>query len=62
MNFDVVIVSNGPGELSTWVKPLVTQISETLPEARIIILLVPCPYASGEEEKVAASFPGVFLS
>jgi hypothetical protein len=59
MSFDVVIISNGPGELSTWVKPLVSKISDTLPEARIIISLVPCPYASGEEDKIGISFPGV---
>lgn len=59
MNFDVLIVTNGPGELSSWVKPLVTEINNTLPEARILIFLVPCPYASGEEQKTAESFQGV---
>ncbi len=59
MSFDVVIVTNGPGEISTWVKPLVTKVFETLPEARIIICLVPCPYASGEEDKIAINIPGV---
>ena len=59
MSFDALIVSNGPGELSSWVKPLVKKINETLPEARIIICLVPCTYSSGEEENVAIEFPGV---
>lgn len=59
MSFDVLIVSNGPGELSSWVKPLVKKINETLPEARVVIFLVPCIYASGEEENVAIDFPGV---
>jgi lipid A disaccharide synthetase len=59
MSFDVVIITNGPGELSTWVKPLVSKISDTLPEARIIIALVPCPYASGEEDKIGIGLPGV---
>ncbi len=59
MSFDVVIISNGPGELSTWVKPLAEKINDTLPEARIIICLVPCPYASGAEEEIALSFHGI---
>ena len=35
----VVIVSNGPGELSTWVKPVINElnkINETLPEKNIL--------------------------
>ena len=59
MSFDVLIISNGPGELSSWVKPLVKKINETLPEARIVIGLVPCIYSSGEEQNVAIEFPGV---
>jgi hypothetical protein len=59
MSFDILIISNGPGELSSWVKPLVKKINETLPEARIIICLVPCIYASGEEYNVAIEFTGV---
>lgn len=60
MNFDVVIVTNAPGELSSWVKPLVSKISSSLPEARIIISLVPCPYSSGQEENIASNIEGVF--
>lgn len=59
MSFDILIISNGPGELSSWVKPLVGKINETLPEARIVICLVPCIYASGNEYNVAIEFPGV---
>ncbi len=59
MSFDALIISNGPGELSSWVKPLVKRINETLPEARIIICLVPCTYSSGEEVNVASEFAGV---
>ena len=53
----VVIVSNGPGELSTWVKPVINElkkINETLPEKNIHnfslrLVLVPCPNATGKE-------------
>ena len=57
----VVIVSNGPGELSTWVKPvldyLVEQnhkcINSNLPKYKLVLTLVPCPHATGQEFSVA---------
>ena len=57
----VVIVSNGPGELSTWVKPvldyLVKQnhkcINSNLPKYKLVLTLVPCPHATGQEFSVA---------
>ena len=57
----VVIVSNGPGELSTWVKPvldyLVEQnhkcINSNLPKNKLVLTLVPCPHATGQEFSVA---------
>ena len=60
----VVIVSNGPGELATWVKPVINElnkINETLPEKNILnftlrLVLVPCPNATGKEFAVANSW------
>ena len=60
----VVIVSNGPGELTTWVKPVINElnkINETLPEKNILnfslrLVLVPCPNATGKEFAVANSW------
>jgi len=57
----VVIVSNGPGELATWVKPvldyLINQKSQSLnanvPNYKLILTLVPCPNATGKEFAVA---------
>jgi len=57
----VVVVSNGPGELATWVKPildcLLTQkyksINSNLPNFKLILTLVPCPNATGKEFVVA---------
>lgn len=48
---DIILITNGPGELSTWVKPIVRQLRAELPTARLTIALVPCPYASGEERR-----------
>jgi len=60
----VVIVSNGPGELATWVKPVINElnkINETLNEKDILnftlrLVLVPCPNATGKEFTVANSW------
>jgi lipid-A-disaccharide synthase len=56
-NFDLVILSNGPGEITTWVLPVVKQlrshpdlIAENL---RISLVLSPCPHATGNEVNIA---------
>lgn len=57
--FDIVILSNGPGEVSTWVKPVVQAIKAQAPHSRISVLLSPCPHASGQEPTVLASYPEI---
>lgn len=52
----VVLVSNGPGELYTWVGPVMRELRRALPEARVAVALVPCQFAAGNEPEVAASF------
>ncbi|MBM3269426.1 MAG: hypothetical protein FJZ01_17420 [Candidatus Sericytochromatia bacterium] len=49
MQADIVIISNAPGELAAWVRPVVGELRRQYPEARLTIALVPCPYASGRE-------------
>ena len=57
----VVIVSNGPGELATWVKPVLdylinqksNSINANVPNYKLILTLVPCPNATGKEFTVA---------
>lgn len=56
---DIVIITNSPGELSSWVRITIAKLKVTRPEIRIIIMLVPCPYASGKEEEIAKSIEGV---
>ena len=64
----VVLVSNGPGELYTWVGPVVRELRRALPDARVAVSLVPCQFAAGNEPEVARSFgpdhvatPGEYL-
>ncbi|MBM3273959.1 MAG: lipid-A-disaccharide synthase, partial [Candidatus Sericytochromatia bacterium] len=47
MQADIIIISNAPGELAAWVRPVVGDLRKRHPEARITVALVPCPYASG---------------
>ena len=60
----VVIITNGPGELSTWVRPVVDNLNkindsflenERL-EFSLKLVLVPCPNATGKEFEVANSW------
>jgi len=63
---DILILSNGPGELTTWVYPFLKALeieqqrtSETSAKIRISIALSPCQNASGRESQLAQSFPNV---
>jgi len=47
------MVTNSPGELIGWVKPAAEKLKEKLKEAIITVVIPPCQYASGMEEKVA---------
>ncbi|MBD2440249.1 lipid-A-disaccharide synthase [Nostoc sp. FACHB-110] len=60
---DILILSNGPGEITTWVRPVVTALREKLGNAReqvrISVVLSPCPNATGKETAIALSYPEV---
>ncbi|MDX1976047.1 MAG: lipid-A-disaccharide synthase [Pseudanabaenaceae cyanobacterium bins.68] len=60
---DILILANAPGELTTWVYPLLGQVQQRLAEfpanLRISIILSPCSNASGQEVAIATSLPGV---
>ena len=60
MKIDIVILSNGPGELATWVRPVVQQLRQQANiEIRISVILSPCPHATGKEAVIALSYPEV---
>ncbi len=60
----VVIISNGPGELSTWVKPIAENLHSKLfirpryenAEITLKLVLVPCPNATGLEKQAALNW------
>ncbi|MDR9390991.1 MAG: hypothetical protein RI554_03080 [Trueperaceae bacterium] len=53
---EVVLVSNGPGELLTWTKPVLDALRARDPDVAIRIALIPCQFASGREAEIAATF------
>ena len=56
---DILILSNGPGEVTTWVLPVVKALREQLennPQPRISVVLSPCPNATGKEAAIARSY------
>jgi lipid-A-disaccharide synthase len=59
---DIVILSNGPGEITTWVKPVVTTLRDRYPDStalRISVVLSPCPNATGREADIARQYSEV---
>lgn len=65
---EVVLVSNGPGELYTWLRPVLLELRRRAPTLRSSIALVPCQFASGQEAAIAEGFgadlvttPGQYL-
>ena len=57
----IIFVSNGPGELTTWVKPLAQELHKQIPlrpkenssSISLNLVLVPCPNATGFENLAA---------
>jgi len=58
---DVLILSNGPGELATWVRPVVAALRRRQPDValRISVVLSPCTNASGQEAAMARGYSEV---
>jgi len=59
---DLIIFSNGPGEVSTWVLPVIDAVqkrSDLADHYRVILIIHPCQFGSGTEHRVAKHFPGI---
>ncbi len=60
---DILILSNGPGEVTTWVRPVVTALRQRWGDNnahyRISVMLSPCPHAMGKEAEVARRYPEI---
>ncbi len=53
---EAVLVSNGPGELYTWVRPVLAELRKNHPAVKVSISLIPCQFASGHEAELAGTF------
>jgi lipid-A-disaccharide synthase len=60
---DILILSNGPGEVTTWVKPVVRSLRQRFgddpQQVRISVVLSPCANASGQEAAIVERYPEV---
>ncbi|CAD5952078.1 lipid-A-disaccharide synthase [Planktothrix agardhii] len=60
---DIVILSNGPGEITTWVYPVIQALRKQLQnkffQVRISLILSPCPNATGNEVNIASYYPEI---
>jgi lipid A disaccharide synthetase len=52
--FTLYIQTNSPGELISWVQPLAKSFKQAVSRGRVVLCLVPCQYASGEEKRIAS--------
>jgi lipid-A-disaccharide synthase len=67
LSVDILILANGPGEITTWVRPVVQALRRELNlsldskclKARISVVLSPCPHSTGQEAAIAKSYPEV---
>jgi hypothetical protein len=50
---ELILCVNGPGELYTWALPMARAVRNLQPDLRVVLSLLPCPFASGKEEQVA---------
>ena len=58
---DVVMLSNGPGEVATWVRAVADALDERRARwnTRTSLMLAPCAHASGKELALAQRTPGL---
>lgn len=48
----ITLISNSPGEVTTFLRPVADEIGRLHPDWRLEVALVPCPYATGAEAEV----------
>lgn len=56
---DIFITTNGPGEMATWVTPVVRALRKSRRAVRISLFILPCRFSSGNEDEVAMSIPEI---
>lgn len=55
----IYILTNSPGEVSGWVKPVASEFLEVKQDAEVVLVILPCTYASGMEEEFGKKIKGI---
>lgn len=56
---DLYILSNSPGEVSGWVKPVAETFAAMSRGVRVTLATLPCPYSSGMERRYGSEIGGI---
>lgn len=56
---ELFILTNSPGEVSGWVKPVVLELASKGFPAKISLVVLPCQYASGKEAEYGNQIGGI---
>lgn len=56
---NLYILSNSPGEVSGWVKPVAEAFAELNGGVKVTLAVLPCPYASGMERRYGSEIRGI---
>lgn len=54
----LLFTANSPGEIAGWLLPLAREARRRWPEIRVVVVLLPCTFASGAEARVARELVG----
>lgn len=55
----LLITANSPGEIAGWMRPVLARWRAACPGAGVVVILLPCTFASGRESDVAHALEGV---
>lgn len=56
---ELLILSNSPGEVAGWVKPVAEAFASRNSGTRVTLAVLPCPYASGMEKRYGSEIYGI---
>lgn len=55
----VIFIANSPGEIAGWLAPLVHEVRRRWPQSRLVLQLLLCEFASGQEKRIGQDILGL---
>ncbi len=55
----LLVTANSPGEIAGWLRPIAEEWARAHPERGIVVVMLPCNFATGHEAGIATELPGV---